>query len=61
MACVSKSVTKDVVSLSDYIPNSTEMPWMRRVIVGADHSASLFRDCEGQVHKESFYGTAFAA
>ncbi len=51
MARVSKSVTKDVTSLSDYIPNSTEVPWMRRAIVGADHSASLFRDCEGQVLK----------
>ncbi len=50
MACISKSVTKDVTSLSDYAPNSTEAPWMRR-IVGADHSASLSRDCEGQVRK----------
>jgi hypothetical protein len=28
MACISKSVTKDVMSLSDYVPNSTEVPWM---------------------------------
>jgi hypothetical protein len=28
MACVSKSVMKDVISLSDYVPNSTEAPWM---------------------------------
>ncbi len=27
-ACVSKSVPKDVISLSNYIPNSTEVPWM---------------------------------
>ncbi len=51
MACVSKSVTKDVISLSDYVPNSTEVPWMRCVIVGADHSASLSCDCEVQVRK----------
>ncbi len=51
MACISKSVMKDVISLRDYVPNSTEAPWMRRGIVGADHSASLSRDCQGQVHK----------
>jgi hypothetical protein len=51
MACISKSVTKDVISLSDYVPNSTEAPWMRCAIVGADHSASLSCDCEGQVRK----------
>jgi hypothetical protein len=51
MACISKSVTKDVISLSDYIPNSTEAPRMRHAIVGADHSASLSHDCEGQVRK----------
>ena len=51
MACVSKSVPNDIISLSDYVPNSTEVPWMRRAIVGADHSASLSRDCKGQVHK----------
>jgi hypothetical protein len=28
MACVSKSVTKNIISLSDYVPNSTEAPWM---------------------------------
>ncbi len=50
-ACVSKSVTKDVISLSNYVPNSTEAPWMRLAIVGADHSASLSCDCEGQVRK----------
>jgi hypothetical protein len=42
MACISKSVTKDVTSLSDYVPNSTEVLWMRHVIVGGDHSASPF-------------------
>ncbi len=41
LACVSKSVTKDVISLSHYVPNSTEAPWMRHAIVGADHSVSL--------------------
>jgi hypothetical protein len=51
MACISKSVTKDVTSLGDYVPNSIEAPWMRRAIVGADHSASLSCDCEGQVRK----------
>ncbi len=51
MACISKSVTKDVISVSDYIPNSTEAPWMRHAIVGADHSASLSRNCEVQVRK----------
>jgi hypothetical protein len=51
MECVSKSVTKNVISLSDYCPNSTEAPWMRCAIVGADHSASLSCDCQGQVHK----------
>ncbi len=51
MACISKSVTKDVISLSDYVPNSTEALWMRRVIVGADCSASLSCDCEVQVRK----------
>ncbi len=51
MACVSKSVTKDVISLSDYVPNSTEAPWMRRAIVGTDYSASLSRNCQGQVGK----------
>jgi hypothetical protein len=51
MACISKSVTKDVITLSNYVPNSTEAPWMRHAIVGADHSASLSRDCQGQVHK----------
>ncbi len=51
MACVSKSVTKDVTSLSDYVPNSTEAPWMRRSLVRADHSASLSCDCEVQVRK----------
>jgi hypothetical protein len=50
-ACVSKSVTKDVTFLSDYVPNSTEAPWMRRAIVGADHSASLSCNCEVQVHQ----------
>jgi hypothetical protein len=34
MACISKSVMKDVISLSNYVPNSTEAPWMRRAIVG---------------------------
>jgi hypothetical protein len=48
-ACVSKSVTTDVTSLSDYVPNSTEVLWMRHAIVGADYSAFLSRDCEGQV------------
>jgi hypothetical protein len=42
---------KDITSLSDYVPNSTEVPWMRWAIVGADHSASLSCDCEGQVRK----------
>ncbi len=28
MACVSKSVPRDIISLSDYVPNSTEAPWM---------------------------------
>ena len=42
---------KDVISLSDYVPNSTEALWMRRAIVGADHSASLSCDCEVQVRK----------
>jgi hypothetical protein len=51
MACVSKSVTKDVISLSDYVPNSTEALWMRRALVGADHSASLSCNCEVQVRK----------
>ena len=51
MACISKSVTKDIISLSNFVPNSTEAPWMRRAIVGADHSASLSRDCEVQVRK----------
>ncbi len=51
MASVSKSVTKDIISLSDYIPNSTEAPWMRRAIVKANHSASLSHDCQGQVRK----------
>jgi hypothetical protein len=51
MACISKSVMKDVISLSDYVPNSTEVLWMRRAIVGAYHSASLSRDCQGQVRK----------
>ncbi len=72
MACVSKSVMKDIISLSDYVPNSTEALWMRCAIVGADHSASLSRDCEVQVRKEvllrycfccvkkSVSGTAFA-
>ncbi len=36
MACILKSVIKDIISLSDYIPNSTEASWMRCVIVGAD-------------------------
>ncbi len=49
MACVSKSVTKDIISLSNYIPNSTEAPWMRHAIIGADHSASLSCNCQGQV------------
>ncbi len=59
------------ISLSNYIPKSTEAPWMWCAIVGADHSASLFYVFQGQVHKvvlwwycfccvkESFYGTAF--
>jgi hypothetical protein len=51
MACVSKSVTKDVISLSDYVPNSTEALWMRCAIVRADHSASLSHNCQGQMHK----------
>jgi hypothetical protein len=51
MACISKSVTKDVISLSNYVPNSTEVSWMRCAIVGADHSASLSCDCEVQVRK----------
>ncbi len=51
MACISKPVMKDVTSLSDYVPNSTKAPWMRRAIVGADHSAFLSSDCEGQVRK----------
>ncbi len=51
MACISKSVTKDIISLSNYIPNSTEVLWMRQAIVGADHSASLSCDCEVQVRK----------
>jgi hypothetical protein len=51
MACVSKSVTMDVISLSNYVPNSTEALWMRCAIVGADHSASLSCDCEVQVRK----------
>ncbi len=41
MSCVSKSVSKDVIFLSDYIPNGTEAPWMWLAIVGADHLASL--------------------
>jgi hypothetical protein len=45
MACISKSVTKNIISLSDYVPNSTEAPCMRRTMVGADHSASLSCDC----------------
>jgi hypothetical protein len=28
MACVSKSVPKDVTSLSNCVPNGTEVPWM---------------------------------
>ena len=72
MACISKSVTKDIISLSNYVPNSTEAPWMWCAIVGADRLASLSRDCQGQVRKVvllwycfycvklSFYGTAFA-
>jgi hypothetical protein len=49
-AYISKSVMKDVISLSDHVPNSTEVLWMRRAIVGADQwSASLSRDCEVQV------------
>jgi hypothetical protein len=51
VACVSKSVTKDIISLSNYVPNSTEAPWMRHAIVGAIHSASLSRNCQGQVQK----------
>ncbi len=51
MACISKSVTKDVISLSGYVPNSTEGMWMRCAIVRADHSASLSHDYQGQVHK----------
>ncbi len=51
MACVSKSVTKDVISLSNYVSNSTEALWMRCAMVGADHSASLSRNCQGQVRK----------
>jgi hypothetical protein len=51
MACISKSVPKDVISLSNYIPNSTEAPWMWCAIVRADHSASLSCDCQGQVRK----------
>ncbi len=51
MACISKSVTKDIISLSNYVPNSTEAPWMRRAIVGANHSAFLSCDYEGQVRK----------
>jgi hypothetical protein len=38
MACISKSVTKDIISLSDYIPNSTEAPWMRRAILSIPFS-----------------------
>ncbi len=72
MACISKSVIKDIISLSDYVPNSTEVPQMRRAIVGADHSASLTCDCQGQMNKvvfcwycfccirQSFSGTPFA-
>ncbi len=51
MACISKSVPKDIISLSDYILNSTEAPWMWHAIVGADHSASLSCVFQGQVHK----------
>jgi hypothetical protein len=51
IACISKSVTKDVISVRNYVPNSTEAPWIRRAIFGADHSASLSRDCEVQVRK----------
>jgi hypothetical protein len=51
MACISKSVTKGAISLSNYVPNSTEAPWMRRTRVGADHSASLSRNCQGQMRK----------
>ncbi len=28
MACISKSVPKDVISLSNYVTNSREAPWM---------------------------------
>jgi hypothetical protein len=51
VACVSKSVTKDVISLSNYVPNSAGTPWIIHAIVGADHSASLSHDCEVQVRK----------
>ncbi len=51
VACISKSVTKDITSLSNYVPNSTEALWMRHAIVGADHSASLSCDCQGQMRK----------
>jgi hypothetical protein len=38
-------------SSSNYVPNSTEAPWMRCAIVGADRSASLSCNCQGQVRK----------
>jgi hypothetical protein len=50
MACISKSVAKDIISLSNYVPNSTEVLWMRRVIIRTDHSASFSCNYQGQVH-----------
>ncbi len=61
MACISKSVPKDIISLSNYISNSTEAPWMWCAIVGANHSASLSHVLQGQVNKVVLDGTAFAA
>ncbi len=51
LACVSKSVPRDAISLSDYVSNSTEAPWMWRAIDGADHLASLSCVFQGQVRK----------
>jgi hypothetical protein len=51
MACVLKSVPKDVISLSNYVPNGTEAPWMGCTIAGADYSTSLSCVFLGHVHK----------
>ncbi len=59
MAWVSKSVTKNVISLSNYVLNSTVKLWMRCAIVGADHSASLSCNCQGQVRKVVFWWYCF--